>query len=323
MQLLSESELKIIEDNKSEFVSFKYIDENGNLKQIDSFARNLNRINEPNIHKSGIIPSKPKINLPNLNSFICNNEIKLKPINDKIFTDPFRSFPTTTIFCENIASEYNSRDLANNIITKEKHKFELNLSAEISFWTSKDPAQEETIFGSDIIDKYANLRSDIISTLESININTTIHYCGTCPEESIIGIKAKNIIDLADNILITKFIIANIADSYGLKARFTKPNNCKKPNISIIIEDKPDEISNLLQNIKNNLDKESFFSSKIQTYSFELAEMNTYKIDIANNILKINLICGEIFVPYLALIDLLLIHLGKEHLNEEAQKYFF
>lgn len=297
---LSESEIKLVKENKSQFVSLKYIGDEGGLKQVDA---SFNNINDGKL-------------------FVCSNEINLKPIDNKNFIDPFRSFPTTSFFCENIASKYNSRCLATKLLSKPQENFIGSLSAEISFWILEDETQAKgTLLSADPIDKYANLRSDIVSTLESINIGTTIHFHGSTCDESVIGIRGRDVVDLADNIIITKFIIANIADSYGFNIKFTALDS-KKSSISIVINEQSDGIGNLSNTIEKNTKQTVLSLNKHHAYGFELGKIHLYKTTTSNTVLKINLIFSDLFIPYLALADLLLYSVDKSSLNNEMLQYF-
>lgn len=296
---LSKSEIELVKQNKSQFVSLKFLGDDGALKQIDT---SFNNIKEGNL-------------------FICSNKVNLKPIDKKNFIDPFRSFPTTSFFCENIASNYSPRKLASTLLSKASESFKPSLTAEISFWISENSALNQNSFSADPIDKYANLRSDIISTLESININTSIHFHGRTSEESVIGVRGENIVDLADNVIIAKFIIANITESYGLNAQFTLLDN-KEANISIVLKGTVKEMDKLLNAMQKNIEQLSLFSNKHHIYGFELGEMHSYKTTTPNTVLKISLICSHLFIPYLAFAGLLLYNVDKNFLNKEVLQYF-
>ena len=299
--LLSKTEIQIAKQNSSHFVSFKYIEANGTLKQIDTSFNSLEGDR----------------------SFVCNNEINLKTIDGKNFIDPFRSLPTTSFFCENIASKYNSRKVAVTLVSQSSEEFKPTLSAEISFWIAETYSQSDYQFIADPIDKYANLRSNIMSTLESINIKTTIHFHGPTSGESIIGIRGNDVVDLSDNVIITKFIIANIAESYGFTVQFTALDSSIN-NISLVIQGHDNDMNKLLNAMQLNIEQISLVSSNTIN-GFELASIHPYKIDVSNtsnSALKISLICNNLFIPYLAFAELLLYNVDKNFLKNEISGYF-
>lgn len=296
---LSEAEIELARQNKSQFISLKYLDEDGLLKQVDTAFYNL---------------EEEKL-------FFFNNEINLKPIDTKGFIDPFRSFPTTSFFCENIASKYNARKLSAKLLSKVAESFTPVLNAELSFWVATDEDQNDYTLIADPIDIHANLRSDIIATLEKINIKTTSHYHGITPAESVIGVRGNDIVDLADNIIIAKFIIANIADSYGLKAQFFfQPLS----NLSLVITGSKDDINKICSLIQENVELSSLFAKNNRNiYGFELNKLHNYKTTIPNTtILRISLLCCNLFIPYLALAGLLLYNVDRKFLNNEILQYF-
>ena len=294
---LSEAEIELARQNKSQFVSLKYLGDDGSLKQIDTSFNNL---------EEG-------------RSFVCSNEVNLKPIDTKGFVDPFRSFPTTSFFCENIAGKHNARKLSAKLLSKSTESFKPLLNAEISFWVSTEEDQSDYTLIADPIDSHANLRSDIVATLERINIKTASHYHGITPAESVIGIRGNDIIDLADNIIIAKFIIANIADSYGLKAQFVFQT---LSSLSLVITGSQGDIDKICTSIQRKGKQLSLFVNNSNIYSCKLGKIHNYKTTAQNAVLKISLLCHDLFIPYLAFAGLLLYSVDSKLLNKEILQYF-
>lgn len=222
---LSTQNIDLIKKHESKFISFKYVDLNGTLKQIDISSKNI--INN-------II-------------YIEDLELNLKPILGKIFIDPFRAITTTTIFCENINAKQNFRkNLLQKLELSKNQNMEHDLSLEISFWLQDEMTRskgDNLLCCADPVDIYANLRSDIIQTLENINLKTTLHYHGKTNNHCVIGISGDNLPDLIDNYYVSKFIIQNIAENYGKIAEF----HCQKHNnlcLSLV------NIENLAKNLE-------------------------------------------------------------------------
>lgn len=265
MQLLK-NDIEFIKNNKLQFISFKYLGDNGCIQQIDIASNNIEQID----------------------TFLDRSECVLKPIDGKKFIDPFRSFPTASFFCENIASKNNYRQLAIKLFNEAQQTTISSLMAEISFWIIDDSCATKNNDGAYSIDKHANLRSDIVATLEGINIKT-----GSCCQDSysgasIISVKGKNIIDLSDNLIITKFIIANMADSYGLRAKFKYPDN-NISNIALLLS----------TNDKKYID---ILLGKKQTNIEDIKIKTTH---LYKNSLEMKLVCSDAFIPYIALTKLL------------------
>lgn len=272
---LSKEELAIAQKNNSEFISLKYLDNDGSLKQVDALLKTFQSDQ----------------------FFICNDSIILRPIKNKNFIDPFRSFSTTSFFCENIGIKNNQRELAKNLISNSEPLEALSISAEISFCLDDELGQNDYSYIADPVDKYSNLRSDIMSTLEDIGIPTISHFHGKTYSESIIGISGTDIIDLIDNIIITNFVITNVVNSYNLVAKFTVFDQLS--NITLILKGGKLEIGKISNRI-------SYFTSNNGMYDIKLAKLSKYIKTKEVNILKIQLTYDYLSIPYLAFCELLL-----------------
>jgi len=319
---ISEADIQLVKRNRSQFVSLKYLDDEGVIKQIDA---SLDSIEEGN-------------------AYINSSKLDLVPIEGKGFVDPFRSFPTTSFFCENIADKNNPRTLATKLYQGSKTKPQILLeaewqfppviqrstkcdvgiqnpkgseahpegqrssknnikldpyvglrpplddgweflAAEFSFWIPEENFNNSR-FTADPDDIHSNLRSDIVATLEKINIKTTAHFHGTTAAESVIGIRGNDPIDLEDNLLISKFIIQNIVSSYGLSVKFSCPPT---PNLTLIF-----------QASKATIDK---ITSTINNSDFEVTELD--KIIDTKITLNARLLRKLSFIPYVSFVKLL------------------
>lgn len=272
---LSKKEIEIVEQNKSRFVSLKYLGDDGELKQIDCSI---------NIFKEGI-------------SFLDNTEINLQAIPNKNFVDPFRSFPTTSFFCENIASKNNTRQLLTKLISADKVFTNQVFASEISFWVEDENSSNNYKYIADPIDRHSNLRNDITNTLENINIKTGMNFHGSRVGESVVTIRGHNIVDLSDNILITRFVIANIADSYGLNIKFTSPNN-DISNIALLISGNQINIEELATIIEKNIDQIHLLPKNNSIYDFKSQKTCLYTTSTTEPVYKISLICNDLSTPY-------------------------
>jgi hypothetical protein len=80
----------------------------------------------------------------------------------------------------------------------------------------------------------------------------------------------QNIVDLADNLFIAKFIIANMADSYGLAAQFKAPDNME--NISLLLKTKDNDYINILFNKLQKPTHDGNAINKVRSYENHSAE---------------------------------------------------
>lgn len=282
---LSRNELKIVNNNESQFVSFKYLGDDGLLKQIDCSTKSL----------EGSFP------------FITLEEISLQTIENKNFVDPFRSFSTTTFFCENLASKHKNRQQLAALLStnKELQNLEsIDFAAKISFWIDGESSSIDQKFTTDPVDKFANLRSDIVATLERVNIKTGLHFHGKNSGESVITIQGNGVVDLSDNLLISKFVIANVADSYGFHAEFTPPNN-DTANIALLVKGTDRNIKNISALIERNLSNTHLLRKNNTSPPFNFKKTCLYKELSSSAAYKIELTCGDLSDLYLVFIDLL------------------
>lgn len=276
--IISQEDIEKVKKNESKFVSLKYIDLHGNLLQLDMYCHHF-------ISGNNNLAGKP---------------IKLIP--DKAFSDPFRSFPTTSFLCENMEDNLNVRTNAHHLINQHNLDHYQNISAFIHFWIeSKEQAETgelSSLLIADPVDKYANLRSDIIDCLENMGIRTSLHYHGFEFNECVIGIEGNNILDLADNIIIGKFVIANVARSYGQNVTFNNKNN---HNMELNISLTQNLLEQFSHNISNNSDK---IASLFLPATSDLLNINLVRQDNEKN-LKVLLKAGKTFNSYLAITSLI------------------
>lgn len=240
---LSSDVIQFINENNCRFISLKFLGENGILNQIDLSVNNI----------------------PMLKIILNQKNIDLKPI--KCFLDPFRSAPTTNIFCIKPAINF----IRDAIIEFENID---DLTAEISFWVLGDDMLDKTnLLLADPIDLNANLRAEIIQCLENIGILTTFHYHGSTKNESVIGIRGKTLLNLADNMIITNYIIDNCAASYGKKVLF---NISKKANLNLLVLYSSKVSNDFYSKLITRINKVCSYYTNISQYKFEILKHNDY-----------------------------------------------
>ncbi len=273
---LTNENLTFVKKNESLFVSLKYLDLQGKLNQLDSSSKNI--LADSNNH-----------------GFEVSKNICLLPISSKGFYDPFRAMPTTSFLCVNIADDLNIRKYASKLVYDFSANMVATFEAELKFWIDS-PVAENHFWKIDPFDHYSNLRSDILDALEKIDIKTTIHMPGNKNGECIVGFQGKNIIDLADNFVLAKFVIDNVAANYGQKVLFNKD---KEQNLKLVL-------------LCNDNDGQVFLNSFIANHSLILEYNNLLQM---NNLdsksllkrklfnddckLQIKLTTGDNFIPYI------------------------
>ncbi|MGC0371684.1 MAG: hypothetical protein DGJ47_000383 [Rickettsiaceae bacterium] len=182
----------LVAENKCKFISLKYLGNDGALQQLD-------------------IPSSQLL----LEEEFKNNYSEFEVLDQHVFLDPFRSLPTLTAFCyhhsSSVAKLRDLQDLEGAV-------------ADISFWVMEHHAEGYVAKKNQVdpFDIYSNFRADIALILEQIGIKVISHYHGKTRGELIIKISSKGLLKLADDVVVTRFIINNCSISYNLKITLTK-----------------------------------------------------------------------------------------------------
>ena len=279
---LTKNHLKFIEENKCRFISFKYFSDDDSLKQIDISVKNL----------------------PHLEKILFQNKLNLQFIDNKFFLDPFRSHTTMTVFCEDIIAGVSKREQAGK--TNAEHNIFAEFVAHISFWTLENinletiNNKESFLKIADPIDRQANLRTDIMSILENIAINTLEHYHGTSESESVISIRGKTILELIDNIKVARYIIAGCVENYGMQAYFY-PEESVNLRLSCFIA----ENYSLL--FKPLINQEKIMSDKITAFFAKTLAIQEFDYYFKNEeaLIQIGMIIKKQYNTYVILSELL------------------
>ena len=182
----------LIEATDCQFVSFKYCGTNGQNQQFDVPAKLIKA------RKKDVV-----------------KEFDIDLAESRAFLDPFRSIPTVTVFCCKKSADNSMRTKLRILSDSTRHYN--NFQASISFWVVSNELESNDFLPmqADPCDLYANLRSEISSIAGDLKINILSHHYGYSYGESVINISADNIFKLAEDILVTKFIISNCAASYN------------------------------------------------------------------------------------------------------------
>jgi hypothetical protein len=297
---LTNENLTFVRKNESSFVSLKYLDLQGNLNQIDSSSRNI--LADSNNH-----------------GFEVSKNICLLAINSKGFCDPFRAIPTTSFLCVNIADDLNIRKYASKLSYDFSANIVASFEAELTFWINS-PIEEDHFARVDPFDHYSNLRSDIIDILEKIDIKTTIHMPGKKNGECIIGFKGENIIDLADNFVLTKFIINNVAANYGKKVNFTQE---KERNLKLVLLCNDNDGKVFFDNFIANHSLIVNYNNLLQMNNLDSKSLSKRKLFNDDCKLQIKLTTGDNFIPYINFAFIILYFSESKNIIERLEERDF
>lgn len=282
-----------IESTEAKFISLKYLGREGGLRQIDIAVRNL------------VI----------LEDCILVNNIKLRPISEQCFIDPFRSYITLFCLCDNLSEQYNPRLFLQEILGNNNVnsiEFELGIHFVIVNKSENIVVKEHQLINYqnqvEPYDQLANLRAEILDILEKIGIPTIYHCHAHDFSSCSIIIKAHNFLNIADYLVITNFIIQNVAESYGKIAYFL--NNLKNDLYLVFSEQEDNKklataiISNIIHNLENSANN-GYFVNQVMQYSRE--GMNGRQIGsddyhrAPQNSHKLHLKLRQAINPYLAM----------------------
>lgn len=297
---LTNENLIFVKKNESSFVSLKYLDLEGNLNQIDGSAKNI--LADPNNH-----------------GFEVGRNLCLLPIGSKGFCDPFRALPTTSFLCYNIADDLNIRKYANKLVYDSAANMVATFEAELKFWID-NPLEEEGFWKIDPFDHYSNLRSDILDVLEKINIKTTIHMPGNKNGECIIGFRGDNIIDLADNFILAKFVINNVAANYGQKILFSQH---REQNLKLIILCNDNDGQMFLNNFIANNHLILEYNDLLQINNLNSKSFLKRRLFNDDCKLQIKLTTGDNFIPYVDFAFVVLYLLENQDIIERLEEREF
>ncbi|MFK7967938.1 MAG: hypothetical protein AB8B68_02080 [Rickettsiaceae bacterium] len=289
---LTNENLTFVKKNESLFVSLKYLDLQGNLNQLDSSSKNI--LADSNNH-----------------GFEVSKNICLLPISSKGFCDPFRALPTTSFLCDNIADDLDIREYSNKLVYDLSVNMVTAFEAEMTFWID-NTIKEDLFWKIDPFDHYSNLRSDILERLEQIDIKMPGNKKGEC----IIGFKGNNIIDLADNFILTKFIINNVAANYGQKVIF---NQDKAQNLKLILLCNDNDGQVFLNNFIANHSLVLEYSSLLQMNNLDSKSSSKRKLFNDDCKLEVNLTTSNIFNPYINFAFVMLYFLKNEEILEKIE----
>lgn len=193
-------------EHECHVISFKYLDENNVFNQIDISAKRYFSDQEYRERHNYLLAHAYNI-----------------------FLDSFRSVQTITIFCSGLS---NSLKELRQVIKKTNISAEKTIVSHISFWVIeniyKTDACTENI-DSNLVDIYANIRSEILLLLEAIGVSVISHY-RKVDNEMCIAIESDNLLELIDNLVIARFTILNCAASYNLKSKLWSP---EKDNLQL------------------------------------------------------------------------------------------
>lgn len=281
---LTSNTLEEIKKDTAKFVSFKFLDVSGELRQFDVLTKNFT----------------------DLDFIISGKSYSLKPF--KKILDPFRSTPTFSLFCENIKDIPNFRKKMisqwESFIENEPEQKQIMFNLWQSFFIIPLEVEENNdyMLTTEPADRLSDMRSEIVNSLNEMNVDTILHFHGKSKNESVIGIKDSNIVDLADKIVILRYIIKNIALSYGYEVNFYQQNSV---NLKLEMISNDAMMSDKLLKVVKNMDTIIGSCKEIKSIAIGHQEEKD-KGEDGTRTLLIDCITEDIYNPYLLLLNLMI-----------------
>jgi hypothetical protein len=307
------------------FLSLRFIDITGRLQQLDVIVTNLK------ITKDFVIVGNKKLKFIEDKYFfdpfrshptifcLCedlSNEFECRAdVEDLIANSDIIPFPKTNHHHVALASgplaklchrSYSSSALAtcssgSNLVLENGIINNISCECKIDFLVERQD-KKHLLLDEDIslepLDQLINLRSEIIDTIENIGIKTTYHCDGSKPSQCIIGVESDNILDMADNIIIIKYIIKNVAHSYGKHVIFTRDKGVPLSVYLNLSNYSKDVAVYFCASISKNLDKAKPLNNVI------IGDCIAVKLNKDCNIIKLSIKTAEIN-PYKVLATLI------------------
>ncbi len=173
----------------------------------------------------------------------------------RFFQDPFRNATTVFCLCDLVIEGRTIRHFASEYLKTTPVFYNIKLEAAIEF-SILDKAEEdsgqndflkkvnECRYLASPRDRFANVRSEIMELSQRASVDVSSHYYGTKYGQSISVLNADNFLAMADNLLIFRYIVENVSDSYGVYAIFnTNPYITNELLLSLTFSDLATEVA--------------------------------------------------------------------------------
>lgn len=233
VRFVSESNVKII--------NLCHVPEDGRLKTLSFSTLDKNRVLE-------ILELGERVDGSSLFSFIDSHksDIYVMPKLSSAFVDPFCSTPTLNILCKYLDVDGNPLDVApENVLSRAEDRLRsatditLKVLAELEFFIISKSQETEPLFPSiedknyhesSPFSKFEYVRNEILVTLAEIGIRTKYGHSevgkvitkdGDIMEQHEIEFMPQGMIEMAETIAITKWVVRNVCAKHGISVSFS------------------------------------------------------------------------------------------------------
>jgi len=232
--------VKFISENDIKILNLCHIPEDGRLKTLSFSATDKRRVYE-------ILDLGERVDGSNLFSFIepGKSDIYIMPRLDRGFIKPFSKIPTLNLLCEYLNEEGKRLEVApKNVLARAEEKLRsssgivLKALAELEFYIiSKQETEmlfpempDKNYHESTPFTKFEDLRNEILITLANIGVATKYGHSevgrilrkdNTLIEQHEVEFIPQNFAEMADTIVVAKWIIRNVCAKYGVSVSFS------------------------------------------------------------------------------------------------------
>lgn len=241
MRIFTQEEVtKLISEKNIKILNLCHIPEDGRLRTLSFVANDPNRTEE-------ILQFGERVDGSSLFRSIepGRSDIYISPRLDRVFTNPFSDVPTINILCDYLNEKGKPLDISPKYVLEKaqqklraKSGVDLRALAELEFYLiSEQPCQllfpaeaDRNYHESAPFTHFGDLRNEVMLTLANIGIPTKYGHCevghaigkdGTFMEQHEIELKAQNLVEIAEAIPITKWVIRNTCAKHGISASFS------------------------------------------------------------------------------------------------------
>jgi glutamine synthetase len=236
--------VRFISENNIKILNLCHIPEEGRLKTLSFSTADKERVQQ-------ILEFGERVDGSSLFPFIdpSKSDIYILPRLEKAFINPFAILPTLNILCDYLDENGKPLNVApENVSARAEEKLRcsrgifLKALAELEFYIIAEPQTEALFSGppeknyheSSPFTKFEDIRNEVLATLDLIGVPTkyghsevgrAVETDGKIMEQHEIELAPRNLRDMADAIVVSKWVIRNVCIRHGASASFVPKIN--------------------------------------------------------------------------------------------------
>jgi glutamine synthetase len=232
---------RFIAEKNVKIVNLCHIPEDGRLKTLSFSTADKNRILE-------VLESGERVDGSSLFSFIDahRSDIYIMPKLSRAFLNPFCPTRTLNVFCKYLGQDGNPLDVApENVLSRAEDGLRsatgvtLKVLAELEFFIISRQQETERVFPSipdrnyhesTPFSKFEDVRNEVLVTLSDVGVRTKYGHSevgrlvgkeGEVMEQHEVELMPQGMIEMAETISVTKWVVRNVCAKHGVSASFS------------------------------------------------------------------------------------------------------